>query len=121
MRILLVLDHSDYAHFFSSVLNQEGHKVRTVHIGRAGVLEARFSKPDVIVSDIGLPDLNGYELAKQLRSLDVLEGTLMIAISGDADVQEALDAGFNHHLLKPVDWETLRRLLSSPASRSLVP
>ena len=99
---------------FTAVLKLDGHDVRTVHSGSAGVVEATRDRPEAIRSDTGLPDLNGYEIAKQLRSRDEFKNTLMIAITGytqPLDVVAALGAGFNRHLPKPVDWEKLRRLL----------
>ena len=116
MRILLVEDHFDSAQLFTAILKKTGHEVRTVHSGRAGVLEAKSSNPEVIISDIGLPDLNGYELAKQVRAQEQFKTTLMIAITGygqPEDVDQALAAGFDHHMLKPIDWDKLRRLLDA--------
>ena len=118
MRILLVEDHFDSAQLFTAILKKTGHEVRTVHSGRSGVLEAKSGNPEVIISDIGLPDLNGYELAKQIRAQKQFKDTLMIAITGygqPEDVDQALAAGFNHHMLKPVDWNKLNGLLETHA------
>jgi two-component system CheB/CheR fusion protein len=72
--------------------------------------------PEIILMDIGLPDIDGRELARRFRSETQTRGSMMIAISGygeQRDVKKSLDAGFDHHLTKPIDYEALERLLQN--------
>ena len=73
-------------------------------------------RPDVVFLDIGLPGLNGYEVAKQLRSMTSLKGSVLVALTGfgtDEDRHRAQMAGFDHYLVKPVDLNSLEQLLAS--------
>jgi two-component system CheB/CheR fusion protein len=115
MRILVVEDHLDSAKLFSAMLTHYGHEVRTASSGRAGLTQAKTFRPDAIISDIGLPDLTGYEVARGLRKLDNFKDTLLIALSGygqPLDVETAKAAGFDHHMTKPCNFEQLEALLS---------
>lgn len=97
-----------------TILALEGHQLRTAYSGRSGVVQAKSSRPEVIISDLGLPDLSGYEVAKQLRSEAGFKNTLMIAISGrgePAEREKAIEAGFNQFLLKPYRAEEVLALL----------
>ncbi len=81
----------------------------------------RAEKPDIIISDIGMPNSNGYELARQLRQQPGLESVILAALTGygqDSDRQKAKEAGFDFHLVKPVSVESLEELLLTPARPS---
>ena len=108
-RILVVDDNPDAADAVAVLLEIEGHEVRTAHSGRAALVEARAWTPDVMVLDIGLPDMDGYELARRVVALGITPVPLLIALSGyggSGDIRLAREAGFSHHLLKPVEPDT---------------
>jgi CheY-like chemotaxis protein len=109
-RILVVDDNPDAADAVAVLLQIEGHEVHTAHSGRAALAEARTWRPDTMVLDIGLPDMDGYELARQVMALRMEPTPLLIALSGygrAADIRLAREAGFAHHLLKPVEPDAL--------------
>jgi two-component system, chemotaxis family, CheB/CheR fusion protein len=93
-----------------------GHTVKVAYDGpRALELAAAF-RPEIALLDIGLPQMNGYELARRVRRLDGVEATLLVALTGYAreeDRQEARKAGFNYHLIKPIEPARLKRLLAT--------
>lgn len=114
-RILLVEDNVAAAVTLAEVLELWGHEVTTVHTGEAA-LTAAANCPEVVLLDIGLPDMDGYEVARRLRSQSRLQEALLVALTGygqAADRQLAEGAGFDHHLVKPVDLEELRRIIST--------
>jgi PAS domain S-box-containing protein len=117
-RILLVDDNVDNVQSLSLLLALEGHEVRTAHDGREGIETARDFQPQVVVLDIGLPQMSGYEVAVHLREQLTLHGALLIALTGygqPEDRQRSKDAGFDHHLVKPVDFDALRNLIATHA------
>jgi len=118
-RILIVDDNVDSAESLSLWLNLEGYDVKVVHEGLAALEATRVFKPEVILLDIGLPDIDGYEVAERLRRELGLDGVRLIALTGygqDEDRQRCYDAGFDEHLIKPVDPATLETLLSDNPS-----
>lgn len=122
-RILLVEDNKDTAESLQMLLELLGHRVCVVHDGAAGVAAARASAPDVMLVDIGLPGMDGYEVAKLVRAEKGLERVVMVALTGygrDEDRRRALAAGFDHHLVKPVNPDALSALVAElpPASRA---
>ena len=97
------------------LLDLLGHEVRLAHTGPDAVRNALEWCPDSVVCDIGLPGLDGYEVARRLRSQESTRDTLLIALTGygsDDDRRLAHEAGFNHHITKPADPDALIRLLS---------
>ncbi len=113
LRVLLVEDHADTLRVLSSILTKDGFRVRTA----ASVADARklldCESFDVLVTDIGLPDGTGYQLMRAARQSQSLRG---IAISGfgmEEDVQRSMEAGFEHHLIKPIDAQQLEALLTA--------
>jgi CheY-like chemotaxis protein len=97
-------------------LKAAGHDVRTAHDGLSAVEAAIDYRPDVVLLDIGLPGLNGYEVAKRLRQHPDLRNTVLIALTGygqDTDRQASSQAGFDHHLVKPARLEQLKRILTT--------
>jgi CheY-like chemotaxis protein len=116
-RILVVDDNEDAADSLADILIELGHQVEVAHDGPAALTIAAAFKPNVCLLDIGLPVMDGYELAQHLRDSSHLpEGARIIAISGygqDADRKRAQDAGFNAHLVKPVNLDALTRSLSN--------
>jgi signal transduction histidine kinase len=114
-RILVVDDNEDAAVSLAEFLIELGHQVEVAHDGPSALVIAAKFKPTVCLLDIGLPVMDGYELAQQLRgSTHLPEGARIIAVSGygqDADRKRARDAGFNAHLVKPVNLDALARTL----------
>ena len=113
-RVLLIEDNDMAALSLRLCLERLGHTVEVTHSGPEGVAAARGLRPDVVLCDIGLPGVDGYEVARALRRIDGLEDLHLIALSGygqEADRQRARAAGFDEHLTKPVDLESLQRML----------
>jgi CheY-like chemotaxis protein len=119
-RILVVDDNRDAAESLSEALESEGHEVRVAFDGASAVALGQEYRPSVVFLDIGLPVMDGYEVARKLRALDHGYRPLLVAISGygqPSDRQRALEAGFDQHLVKPVSVEiTLALAASEPAS-----
>jgi CheY-like chemotaxis protein len=114
--ILLVDDNVDAARMLASLLELDGHRLHLVHHGDEALPAARRLHPDVVLLDIGLPGLNGYEVARRLRKETWSEGLQIIAITGYAmrdDINKARQAGFDHHLTKPVNVDALEALLAN--------
>ncbi|HEY2156262.1 MAG TPA: response regulator [Isosphaeraceae bacterium] len=121
-RVLVVDDSADTARAMARLLGVQGYDVRVAHDGRAAIDAAREHRPDVILLDIGLPGLNGYEVARAVRRDPGLAGVTLIAISGygqDHDRRRSADAGFDHHLVKPVDYGVLYELLDAVPGQTL--
>ncbi|HYS09640.1 MAG TPA: CHASE domain-containing protein [Myxococcales bacterium] len=113
-RVLVVDDNVDAAETLSEVVAMEGHEVRTAHDGPAALEAAREMSPDVILLDIGLPGMDGYEVARRLRELPQAHDAFIVALTGfgqQKDRARALDAGFDQHLVKPVDLATVTGVL----------
>jgi PAS domain S-box-containing protein len=119
-RILIVDDYADAAESLMMVLEAQGHEVETADCGMKAIELAQVFQPQFVLLDIGLPDLNGFEVAKRLRALPETRDAILIAITGYGQ-PEYLDlsqsAGFNHQLLKPVDFEKLTLLLTFPTDK----
>ena len=119
--VLIIEDHDDAREALRALLELEGHHVETAASGPHGVELARRRPPDVALVDIGLPEVDGYEVARRIRAMGPRRPYL-IALTGYGqpdDVKRAREAGFDTHLLKPVDPEALVRVLSSlPATPS---
>lgn len=114
-RVLVVDDNRDSAEVLSQLLTITGHQVQTDYSGATALESAAAFHPDVVLLDIGLPGLDGYEVAKRLRQKPEFKQTLLIAVSGycqEQDRKRSREAGFDHHLAKPIDHETLSTLLT---------
>jgi DNA-binding response OmpR family regulator len=115
VRVLVVEDNADAAETLADLLRLWGYEVGIAHDGQAAVEAAPGFRPDAVLLDIGLPRMNGYEVARWLRRQSDLGGVLLIAVTGygqESDRARGREAGFDHHLVKPVDLEVLRRLLA---------
>jgi len=113
-RILVVDDYADAAESLTMLLQTKGHEVETADCGMKAIERARIFRPQVVLLDIGLPDIDGYETAKRLRALPETKGATLIALSGYAQSDDRdCAAGFNHHLLKPLNFDELSSLLAS--------
>jgi CheY-like chemotaxis protein len=115
-RILIVEDNQDAANSLHLLLEVLGHEVRVANTGPAGVVAAREWRPDVVLCDIGLPGLDGYGVARELRLNPTTARVRLLALTGygqDEDKRRSREAGFDYHLVKPADPEELQRLLAS--------
>ena len=116
---VLVVDDDDEDTVLSTaiLLRLWGHEVVTARDGPTALEAAAAWRPNVVLLDVVLPRNSGYEVARRIRRLPALGGVRLIAVTGygrESDIQEAMDAGFDHHLLKPVDCETLMALAAPP-------
>ena len=115
-RILILEDHVDSAEMLSVMLKLGGHDVKIAFDGDRALEAAIEFHPQVILCDIGLPGMNGYEIAAQLRTYPQFKLTQLIAISGygqEADLIRSKEAGFDYHLTKPVDPDMLKSMIGS--------
>ena len=115
-RILVVDDNRDGADSLSDMLRIMGNDTRTAYDGEDGVDMAGAFRPDVILLDIGLPKLNGYEACRSIREQSWGNDVVMIAVTGwgrDDDRSRSRDAGFDHHMVKPVDPQALMDMLAA--------
>jgi len=115
-RILIVEDYVEAAESLMLVLELKGHNVEIADCGLKAIEQAQVFQPQVVLLDIGLPDLDGYEVARRLRTLPETQSAILIALTGYGDIKDierGKSVGFNHHLLKPLDFEKLYILLAS--------
>jgi CheY-like chemotaxis protein len=120
-RVLVVEDNADAAETLREMLEMWDHEVEVAHDGREGLDKARAFQPDVILCDIGLPVMDGYELARAIRSDPELSSAFLVAVTGYAsreDARRAAGAGFDRHLGKPVPVELLEEVLATAPSAS---
>lgn len=114
-RILVVDDHRDSARILSLLLDSLGHEVQTASDGPQALDVVGTFRPEIVFLDIGLPKLDGCEVARRLRERPDGKALRLIALTGwghDEDRKRTREAGFDHHLVKPVGAKTLRELLS---------
>ena len=117
--ILVIEDNVDAAETLADLLRLFGYEVHLAHTGPEGIEAARTVQPDVVLCDIGLPGMDGYAVARQLRGEPATATTRLVALTGygrDADRREAEEAGFDLHLVKPVEPADLRQLLAEWAA-----
>jgi CheY-like chemotaxis protein len=115
-RVLVVDDNEDAAASLSLLLEVMGHEIYTAYDGLEALTTAAMFRPDVILLDLGMPKLNGYEAARQMREQPWGKQVTLIAITGwgqERDQRRTQEAGFDHHLVKPVDPALLESLLAS--------
>lgn len=114
--ILIVDDNADAADTLSMYLSTVGHRLHVAYEGHRGLALAEEAAPDVLLLDIGLPDIDGYQLAQRIRALPQTAQATLIALTGygqESDRERSVAAGFDHHLTKPVDVAALLRLLEN--------
>jgi CheY-like chemotaxis protein len=116
-KILVVDDNRDSAMSLSLLLELDGHEVRRAYDGLEALEIADDFRPEITLLDIGMPRLDGYGAARELRRRDWARDSLLVALTGwgqQEDKRLAREAGFDHHMVKPVDPDALRRLLVEP-------
>ncbi|MFP3559477.1 response regulator, partial [Paraburkholderia sp. SIMBA_049] len=112
-RILIVDDNADAAEALAMLLVMRGHEVETRMDGASGLAAVATFSPEIVLLDVGLPDMDGYEVARRLRESNARRDTTLIAVTGyglPSDRIRSAEAGFDHHLTKPVDADELVRL-----------
>lgn len=115
-KVLIVDDNHDNADLCAIILRKAGHEVRTAYSGDEALSIAPEFKPDFALLDIGMPGMDGYELAQHMRTNGWSKNMTLIAITGwghEEDKLRALSAGFDHHLTKPFDVEMLEKMITS--------
>lgn len=114
-RVLVIEDYADSAEAARSALAAHGHTVEVANTGTEGLQKARTFHPDVVVCDLGLPDIDGFEVARLLRSDPRLASVLLIALTGYPVRARASAAGFDEYLSKPADLTRLAQLIADKA------
>jgi CheY-like chemotaxis protein len=115
-RILIVDDHEDSAEGMAVLLRACGHEARAAHDAHAALEAAEEYRPDVVILDIGLPGMDGFEAARRLRERFPSHPLRLVALTGygqEEDRRRAREAGFDHHLVKPLDIARLRELIEA--------
>jgi CheY-like chemotaxis protein len=118
-RVLLADDHKDGADSLAELLRLKGHDVFVVYDGEQAVDLAGTVRPDVMLLDLAMPKLTGYEAAERIRRQPWGAGILIIAITGWGQAEmrrQSRESGFDHHLVKPIELSTLQALLTAPPS-----
>jgi PAS domain S-box-containing protein len=115
LRLLLVDDHADTRHVLSRLLGKCGHEVFTAESGQSAIKLMETERFDALISDIGLPDTSGYELVREAKRRQSVQGIALSGFGMEEDVRRSLEAGFDYHLTKPVEFQELRGLLQKVA------
>ncbi len=120
LRIVVVDDNVDAADTLAEMLSASGHDVKKAYDGVGALAAVDAHRPDIVLLDIGLPRMNGYDVARRIRASDPKSRVVLVAVTGwgqDEDRRRSQEAGFNHHLVKPVDPASLAQILAltSPA------
>jgi PAS domain S-box-containing protein len=116
LRVLVVDDNVDTAESLAMLVKAAGHDVRTAHDGPVGLQAALDYRPNVVLLDIGLPGLNGFEVAERIRRQPALQSVVLVAMTGygqETDRQRSQEAGFAHHLVKPADFGKVQQILAT--------
>ena len=116
-RVLVVDDNVDLTRSMADLLSYFGYQVMAAYDGLSAIEKARDYHPDFVLLDIGLPGMDGYEVARRLRGVKEFEDAMIIAITGygqEEDSRKSREAGFDHHLVKPVDYDVLKSLMALP-------
>lgn len=121
LKAVIIEDNPDLQEILIQLLGMLGHEAVGAGDGGNGIARARELRPDVILCDIGLPDMSGYEVARIIRTDPDLKTVFLVALSGYAqpeDLEKSREAGFDRHLAKPVDLETLKSVLVESSGRA---
>jgi CheY-like chemotaxis protein len=121
LRILVVEDHHDTAHALANLLAREAHRVRRVHTGAEALRAAAEQAFDLLVCDLHLPDITGFDVMRQLKRDYGMTGIAVSGFSTEENMGRAGEAGFARYLSKPVLWETLKRTVAEVALETPLP
>ncbi len=116
-RILIVDDNRDAADALAELMRDFGHDVSTAHDGRSALASATTHRPELVLLDISMPEMDGFEVARRLREEVGLRDAILVALSGyggDRHRRRSREAGFDHHVTKPIDASKLEELLKLP-------
>jgi CheY-like chemotaxis protein len=119
LRVLVVDDNHDAAKSIAILLRTLGHDARVAHDGASAIQAALEFVPHVMLLDIGLPVIDGFQVAKRIRQEALLKNVVLVALTGygqESDRQRTREAGFNHHLVKPADFANVQSILSAVAA-----
>jgi CheY-like chemotaxis protein len=120
LRVMVVDDNRDAAILMGRLLRALGNDVQVVHDGFTALETAEQFRPEAVLLDIGLPEMDGYDTARMLRELPACKDILIIAVTGwgqEDDREKGKLAGFNHHVVKPADSSTLMELLATARTK----
>jgi CheY-like chemotaxis protein len=120
-RVLLVDDNADSSEPLSLLLQAKGHDTRIAVEGEEALALADAFQPNCVVLDLGLPGIDGYEVARRLRERPYGESLILVALTGWAGKEvrtKAAEAGFDYHLVKPVNWEELEHIVTAESAQS---
>jgi len=120
-RVLVVDDSKDAAAMLAMLLEASGHDVRMAHDGPTALKATIDDRPDVVLLDIGLPGLDGFEVAKRIRQQPALKHIVLVAVTGygqESDRERSHDAGFDYHLIKPADFDKLQEILATVSEKA---
>jgi two-component system, chemotaxis family, CheB/CheR fusion protein len=120
-RVLVIEDNVDAAESLREALELDGHTVEIAHSGQDGVAKSLTFRPDLVLCDIGLPGMDGYEVARRLRAERKLASPYLVALTGyglPEDLAKAKEAGFDEHIAKPASLERIARLLANASERA---
>jgi two-component system CheB/CheR fusion protein len=120
-RVLIVEDNRDFAESLRMLLALSGHEVEEAPNGPTGIEKAYTFHPDVVLCDIGLPGMSGYDVARRLRADPTLSSIILVAVTGYAlpqDRRSAAEAGFDQHLSKPLSAEQLEAVVARAGSQT---
>ena len=123
LRVLIVDDNVDAAQLMGMLLEESGHDVRKVYDGLAALEVFAKYRPNVVLLDIGLPGIDGFEVATRMRENPDISGVVLIALTGygrDTDKQRSLNAGFDYFLVKPTNFKKVLQIIAS-VSESVLP
>lgn len=118
-RVLVIDDHPEIAHIACVLLSVLGYDCRTALSGRAGLDEAARFEPDIVILDLSLPDLSGFDVARELRARAAGRPMHIAALTGwnhREERQRALAGGFDQYVVKPIDYERLQALVAAAAA-----
>jgi PAS domain S-box-containing protein len=121
LRVLVVDDNVDTAQSLAMLLKVSGHQVRIAHTGPTALEAALDYRPNVVLLDIGLPEMDGYEVAKRIRQRPFLQNVVLVAMTGygqDTDRQRSQEVGFNAHLVKPADFGKVQQILATVSAKT---
>ena len=114
LKILIIEDNRDFVNLLSAMLDSEGYQVKASYDGHEGVETCRRFRPDIVFCDIGLPGMNGFEVAKIIKGDDDLKNTYLAALTGyagESDLKRTKESGFDRHISKPANFDKIRHLI----------